>query len=62
MKHYFRPQREQLRRALAEKIPALLTGGNPAQAERDGLTALLKSADEENWREVVAEAVKRLSV
>ena len=61
MKHYLRPQRERLRRARAEKTPALPTEGSPVQAERDDLMGLLKSANEQKPCMFVAEALKRLS-
>lgn len=46
-KHYWRPEREQIRQAFAEKMPGLLTDG--IASREDKLTHLLESMNAENW-------------
>lgn len=63
MKHYFQPGREDFRRTLAGKMPALLVGGAP-KVETLGLAevrAKLEGMESKNWREIRDEVVARLS-
>ncbi len=63
MKHYFQPGREEFRRTLAGKMPALLVGGEP-KIEPVGLPevrAKLEAMSEENWPKVRDELLARLS-
>ncbi|VGO17583.1 hypothetical protein PDESU_06181 [Pontiella desulfatans] len=57
MKHYFRPQREQLRAAMQSTMPGLLTSGakptDPAARAAD----LLRTAKADNWQAVIDEAL-----
>jgi len=59
LKHYFRPQREQLKAAFQEYMPKLLTDGAGSTSEQ--ALALLRTAEQDNWQEVVAEAVALLN-
>jgi len=63
MKHYFQPGREDFRRTLAGKMPALLVGGEPKVVAL-GLTevrAKLETLSEENWPKIRDELLARLS-
>lgn len=60
MKHYFRPQREQLRTAMQKTMPGLLTSAAKATAPTDRAAELLRSADAENWREIIKGALEIL--
>lgn len=55
MKHYFRPHREQLKKALQQLMPSLLTAG--AGSSTDNAIALLRSVTSENWQRIVREAI-----
>lgn len=61
MKHYFRPNRGQLRQALQEKMPALLTAGTAVRTGNEQAAELLRNANAANWREVVEEALRLLA-
>lgn len=60
MKHYFRPQREQLRTAMQNAMPGLLTsaGKPPTPAER--ASEILRTINSKNWKKVSAEALRVL--
>lgn len=63
MKHYFQPGREDFRRTLAGRMPALLVGGEPKVVAL-GLTevrAKLETMCEENWPKIRDELLARLS-
>lgn len=63
MKHYFQPGREDFRRTLAGKMPALLVGGAP-KIEPLGLSeirAKLEGMESKNWRKIRDELLARLS-
>lgn len=62
MKHYFQPGREDFRRALAGRMPALLVGGE-SKVEPLNLAefrAKLASINETNWKGIRDELVARL--
>jgi hypothetical protein len=53
MKHYFQPGREEFRRALAAKLPALLSGTPESKpVEREELKTKLQSMTVETWETV----------
>ena len=51
MKHYFQPGREDFRRTLAGKMPALLVGEAP-KVEIPEIRTKLKAMSEENWQNI----------
>jgi len=62
MKHYFQPGREDFRRTLAGKMPALLVGGAP-KVEIPGITEIrtkLKAMSAGNWQTIRDELLARL--
>jgi hypothetical protein len=59
LKHYFRPQRAELKKALTENMPSLLTDGTMVSVHDQALT-ILRAADDDNWRTVVDEAIALL--
>jgi integrase len=62
MKHYFQPGREDFRRTLAGRMPALLVGGK-SKVEPLNLVefrAKLASINETNWKDIRDELVARL--
>jgi len=63
MKHYFQPGREEFRRTLAEKLPALI-GGAPAPKalQPTKLCDQLKSMGDANWRSVRDVLVAKLEL
>lgn len=63
MKHYFQPGREDFRRTLAGKMPALLVGGE-AQSAPLGLSeirAKLEAMREESWKTIRDELLAQLT-
>jgi hypothetical protein len=53
MKHYFQPGREEFRRALTAKLPALLSGTpEPKSIEREELKTKLQSMTMETWEAI----------
>jgi integrase len=61
MKHYFQPGREDFRRTLAQKLPALLSGVTPPKSiEDDELTARLRAMNPGNWAALRDELLARL--
>jgi hypothetical protein len=54
MKHYFQPGREDFRRTLAGKMPALLVGGEPEvePIKPIEVCAKLKTMNAENWMKI----------
>ena len=62
MKHYFQPGREDFRRTLAGKMPALLVGGAPRVEPLNlpEFRAKLASINETNWKAIRDELVARL--
>ncbi len=54
MKHYFQPGREEFRRTLAGKLPALLGGGPPKvdPLNLEEVRAKLEGMESKNWREI----------
>ena len=53
MKHYFQPGREEFRRTLAAKLPALLSGTAELKPiEPEALKAKLQSMTAETWETV----------
>jgi integrase len=63
MKHYFQPGREEFRRTLAGKMPALLVGGEakPPAAKPEDLRTKLLEMKPENWAQVREEILAKLS-
>jgi integrase len=63
MKHYFQPGRDEFRRTLAGKMPALLVGGEakPPAAKPEDLRTKLLEMKPENWAEVREELLAKLS-
>jgi hypothetical protein len=67
MKHYFQPGREEFRRTLAGKMPALLVGGEakpktaPEALDLTNLRSCLAGMSEENWPKVRDELLARLA-
>ncbi|HEY4245857.1 MAG TPA: site-specific integrase [Lacunisphaera sp.] len=68
MKHYFQPGRDEFRRTLASKMPALLVGGEakpktaPEALDPTSLRARLAGMSDENWPKIRDELLARLSV
>jgi integrase len=62
MKHYFQPGREEFRRTLATKLPALLSGGaEPTRIKPEELVARLMAMRPETWESVRDELLHRLA-
>jgi len=63
MKHYFQPGREEFRRTLAGKMPALLVGGEakPPSAKPEDLRTKLLEMKPENWAQVREEILAKLN-
>jgi integrase len=59
LKHYFRPQRAELKKALTQNMPSLLTDGTMVTVHDQALTSL-RTADDDNWRTVVDETIALL--
>jgi len=61
MKHYFQPGREDFRRTLAQKLPALLSGAAESKPiEGDELMAKLRAMNPGNWAALRDELLARL--
>lgn len=63
MKHYFQPGREDFRRTLAGKMPALLVGGVASKVESVGLSeirAQLAAMETHTWKEIRDKLLERL--
>ncbi len=62
MKHYFQPGRDEFRRTLAGKMPALLVGGEakPPAAKPEDLRTKLLEMKPENWAQVREEILANL--
>jgi hypothetical protein len=61
MKHYFQPGREEFRRTLAARMPALLGGFvEPKPIEPEELKARLRAMTPETWESVRDELIHRL--
>lgn len=57
LKHYFRPGRDEFRRVLESRLPAMLTGGSDSipsgnDAIKDDVLMLVESLNATNWKEV----------
>jgi integrase len=62
MKHYFQPSREEFRRTLASKLPALLSGtAEPKPIDPEELKTKLKSMASKSWESVKDELLQRLT-
>ena len=62
MKHYFQPGREDFRKTLASKMPALLGGGPKAEPPDNlQLRAKLTAMEPTTWRQIRDELLARLS-
>ena len=61
MKHYFQPGREDFRRTLADKLPALLGGGPEAKPlDNDELRAQLTTMEPRTWKKIRDALLARL--
>jgi integrase len=61
MKHYFQPGREEFRRTLANKLPALIGGGSqPVPIEPREIMAQLDAMQSSNWIKIRDELLSRL--
>jgi integrase len=61
MKHYFQPGREEFRRTLANKMPALIGGGTvPKQAQTAGMLERLNAMTSTNWAKIREDLVSEL--
>lgn len=62
MKHYFQPGRDEFRRTLAGKMPALLVGGEakPPATQPEDLRMKLLQMKPENWAQVREEILAKL--
>jgi hypothetical protein len=61
MKHYFQPGREEFRRTLANKLPALIGGGSqPVPIEPREIMAQLDAMQSSNWIKLRDELLSRL--
>jgi len=62
LKHYFRPGREDFQKTLNEKMPALLTGGEPPTPETPAARAIevLRAATDNTWRKAIEKAIEIL--
>lgn len=59
-KHYFRPEREQLKTAMQKALPGLLTSSAQPFTPAEKAADILRSVSSDNWREQVSEALKVL--
>ena len=55
LKHYFRPNRKQLRDAIGDRMPAALLGEREPPKPEASLRAKLKKMDARNWKQIRAE-------
>jgi len=63
MKHYFQPGREEFRRTLAAKLPALLSGAAELKSiEPEELKAKLQSMTAETWETVRVNLLESLGL
>jgi integrase len=62
MKHYFRPEREQLRAAMQKALPGLLSSSSNAApyAPAERAVNVLEGANAKNWRKTIDEAISIL--
>lgn len=61
MKHYFRPEREQLRVAMQKALPGLLSSSSTRPyAPTERAADVLRGANAKNWETAIAEALKIL--
>jgi integrase len=59
-KHYFRPEREQLRVAMQKALPGLLTSSAKPFTPAERAAEVLRSVSSKNWRKQVDKALKIL--
>ena len=55
LKHYFRPNRKQLRDAIGERMPSALLGERETSKPESSLRDRLKKMDARNWKQIRAE-------
>ncbi len=60
LKHYFRPNRKQLRDAIGERMPTALLGERGPSKPEASLRERLKKMDAKNWRQIKAELLKEV--
>lgn len=60
MEHYFKPNREQLRTAMQNTMPGLLTSAYRQQSPAKRAAEILHSANRENWRGSIDKALEIL--
>ena len=62
IKHYFQPGREDFRRTLASRLPALLSGApEPKPIDPDEMQAKLKRMTPDSWEALRDEILNRLA-
>ena len=59
-KHYFRPEREQLKAAMQKNLPGLLTSATTAFTPAQKAADALRTATAKNWQKKIDEALKIL--
>jgi integrase len=59
-KHYFQPGKEDFRRALAEKLPALVGGPSEEKISAEGIRTRLNKMSARNWRAIRSELLAHL--
>ncbi|MCF7848565.1 MAG: tyrosine-type recombinase/integrase [Kiritimatiellales bacterium] len=57
MKHYFRPERDQLRAAMQKTLPGLLTSAAKPTTPAERAAEVLRKANEKNWHKRISEAL-----
>jgi len=60
MKHYFRPQREELRAAMQKTMPGLLTSAAKPASPAARAAELLRKANAKNWKATIGKALEVL--
>ena len=56
-KHYFHPEREQLKIAMQKSLPSLLTSSSRPFTPSEKAAKVLRSADSSNWEDRIAKAL-----
>ncbi len=59
-KHYFRPERDQLRKAIQKSLPGLLTSAGKPSTPAERAAEILRGINQKNWRKCADEALKVL--
>jgi len=56
-KHYFRPEREQLKAAMQKALPGLLTSAAKPFTPAERAAEVLRSASSQNWKQKITKAL-----